>query len=168
MKLIAPWQNYRKMVNALFAKDPDISVGEIYSPAGNYKQDFVFDISVYTDKKYSALLKALPSQAEFGKVILGINVKREVQEHDCQELEWYKDLFEGNPLFMDVRKVQDPAGAVHGYVRFHPEVLQFFHDDLSDYKGNWSGLAQDIARNIFKQQPMVHFCTADLHEYDEE
>ena len=31
-------------------------------------------------------------------------------------------------------------GTAHGFVRFQPEVIQFFGDDLYDYDGNWSGL----------------------------
>ena len=34
-------------------------------------------------------------------------------------------------------------------VCFKPQVVQFFDDDISDFNGNWSGLAQDIAREVF-------------------
>ena len=61
--------------------------------------------------------------------------------------------------------VEDFTGTRHGFVRFRPEVVQFFHDDISDYNGNWSGLAQDIAGEIFDQELLgIHFCTADKRE----
>lgn len=63
----------------------------------------------------------------------------------------------------DIRTVEDSAGITHGFVRFQPEVIQFFQNDISDYNGNWSGLAQDIAKEVFVNQN-VHFCTADLRE----
>ena len=49
-------------------------------------------------------------------------------------------------------------------VRFKPRVVQFFDDDISDFNGNWSGLAQDIAREVFGAEMRgVHFCTAAVN-----
>ena len=49
-------------------------------------------------------------------------------------------------------------------VRFKPRVVQFFDDDISDFNGNWSGLAQDIAREVFGDGlRSVHFCTAAVN-----
>jgi hypothetical protein len=63
----------------------------------------------------------------------------------------------------DIKDVVDFTGTRHGFVRFQPEVIQFFHDDISDYNGNWSGLAQDIAREVFEGEYRgVHFCTAEV------
>ena len=53
--------------------------------------------------------------------------------------------------------------ALDGFVCFKPQVVQFF--DISDFNGNWSGLAQDIAREIFGDEMRgVHFCTAAVGE----
>ena len=44
-------------------------------------------------------------------------------------------------------------------------ISQFFDDNLADYHGNWSGLAQDIAEDVFDNDFRgVYFCTADLKE----
>jgi hypothetical protein len=53
-------------------------------------------------------------------------------------------------------------------VIFQPEVVQFFDDDISDINGNWTGLAEDIARALFTEDRSgMNFCTADIHENDE-
>ena len=75
----------------------------------------------------------------------------------------YETIFRENPIVKDVRLAQDPTGTAHGFVRFQPEVIQFFDDDLYDYDGNWSGLAQDIAREVFQDETRgIHFCTAPV------
>ena len=54
----------------------------------------------------------------------------------------------------------DFAGTHLGFVLFKPEVIQFLDDDTSDYYGNWNGLAEDIAREIFVEGYRgVNFCT---------
>ena len=36
---------------------------------------------------------------------------------------------------------------------------------ISDFNGNWSGLAQDIAREVFTNDSSgIHFCTAGVNE----
>ena len=53
----------------------------------------------------------------------------------------------------------------HTYLLFKPEVIQFFDDDIYDYEGNWTGLAQDIAREVFADETRgIHFCTASVEE----
>ena len=76
-------------------------------------------------------------------------------------VELYETIFEGNPVIEDVKNRVFPDGVSHGYVRFKPEVVQFFDDNLSDYNGNWTGLAEDIAREIFENDSTgMQFCTA--------
>ena len=59
----------------------------------------------------------------------------------------------------------DVTGTHNGYVVFEPEIIQFYDDNLSDYHRNWSGLAQNIARELFDDAAHgVYFCTADIRE----
>ena len=58
----------------------------------------------------------------------------------------YETIFKGNPIVKDVRVAVDQTGTKHGFVRFQPEVIQFFDDDIYDYEGNWTGLAQGLYR----------------------
>ena len=165
LKIEAPWYEFQKKVKALFQNDTDIYVGDIYQPEDG-KTHYAFDIEVLNHKKFLALDRALPKTREFGNVSLGItlfDVENGSGVDDAITL--YKTIFEGNPALKDFKEAVDFTGTKHGFVRFKPEVIQFFHDDISDYNGNWSGLAQDIAREVFTQAPAgIHFCTAAVDE----
>ena len=163
----SPWCTYRKKVNALFERDPEVIVGEVYEP-DNGRTDYAFDIEVRNHEKFLALDRVLVKQKEFGNVTMAITLFDEENlkgEDDCIAL--YKEVFKGNPILRDVKEVVDFAGTRLGFVRFQPEVIQFHDDDTSDYSGNWNGLAEDIAREIFAGGYRgVSFCTADKKETD--
>ncbi len=161
LKLEAPWYTYQKKVKALFGLDEDIDVGEVYN---SDNCDYAFNIEVRDRDKFVALDRVMPKKAIFGNVILEIVlIDKADEDGTATAIELYKTIFKNNPIVKDIREIQDGSGALHGFVRFQPEVIQFFHDDISDYNGNWSGLAQDIAKEVFANQN-VHFCTADLRE----
>ena len=68
----------------------------------------------------------------------------------------------------DIKEVSDFTGTRHGYIRFKPEVVQFPDDNIDDFSGNWSGLAQDIAQEVFSDEMYgIHFCTADKTEEEQ-
>lgn len=163
--LEAPWNTYQKKVKALFDLDPDIAVGEIYSTDSD-RADYAFDIEIMNHEKFLALDRVMPKVKVFGNVTLGIFLFDEENANAFEDaVDTYKTIFQGNPNVKDIKDVVDRAGVRHGFVRFKPEVIQFFHDDISDYNGNWSGLAQDIAREIFEDEYRgIHFCTASLKE----
>ena len=161
----APWYTWHKKIQALFALDGDIKVGEIREAEGA-GVNFMIDIEVRNHEKFLALDRVLVKKKAFGKVTVGICLYDEengLGEEDAAGL--YETIFSGNPVVKNIKRVTDPAGVEHGYVRFIPEVIQFFDDDLFDFNGNWSGLAQDIAREVFADDFRgVHFCTADKNE----
>ena len=161
----APWYTWQKKIKALFERDPDITVGDIYDSESD-KLDFVFDIEVRSHEKFLALDRVLPKVKTFGNVTLGICLYDEENANAVDAgIELYQTLFKGNPIVKDIKDVIDQAGVHHGFVRFQPEVIQFFDDDLSDYEGNWSGLAQDIAREVFENDYRgINFCTASKAE----
>lgn len=163
--LEAPWDSFRKKVNALFGQDPDIIVGEVYEPEDG-STDFAFDLEIRDHEKYLALDRALPKVRKFGTVTLGIVLYDEENAADGNDrVDLYRTIFQGNPIVKDIREAVDFAGARHGFIRFQPEVIQFFDDDISDFDGNWSGLAQNIAREVFETESAgIHFCTAPLNE----
>ena len=165
LKLEAPWYTFQKKVKALFERDPDISVGEICESEDG-KVDFLFDIEVRNHEKFLALDRVFPKVKTFGNVSLGIVLYDEENAISTEDrVSLYKTIFEGNPIVKDIREAVDQAGTHHGFVRFQPEVVQFFDDDTSDFNGNWSGLAQDIAREVFSDEIAgIHFCTAALNE----
>ncbi len=165
--LEAPWMTYYKKVVNLFEKDPDIVVGEMEKGDEDDAFDYIFNIEVYNHEKYVALDRVMNTVVEFGNVTLGIDLFDMQNNSENETLDLFKTIFDGNGLVKDIQDVVDPAGYHHGYVRFKPEVIQFFDDDLRDMYGNWSGLAQDIAREVFPDAgPDVNFCTALVNEYE--
>ena len=161
----APWCTFRKKVNALFERDPDITVGEIVDE-NDGGPDYTFCIEVRNHEKFLALDRVLPKIRTFGNVTLGILLFDEENGADVDDrIRLYETIFDGNPIVKDIKDVEDFTGTRHGFICFMPEVLQFEDDNLADYNGNWSGLAQDIAGEIFDQELLgIHFCTADKRE----
>jgi len=158
LTLEAPWENFNKKVKALFAGDPDITVGDVYETDGD--TDFAFDIEVKKHDKYIALDRLLPGIKVYGNVTLGI-VLYDEENTATDTLGLFNTLFAGNPIVSDFKTRKDPAGVDWNYVLFAPEVVQFFDDDIGDYYGNWTGLAEDIAREVFAENSLgVNFCTA--------
>ena len=169
LKLEAPWYAFNKKLKALFAGDKDIKVSDIYRPDVGEMSYFAIDLLVRKHSKFLALDKVLPPTVEFGDVTVGLCVQ-DMENNFSEEnpVELFTAIFEGNPLVKDIKTTSDFTGTEHAYVRFKPEVVQFFHDDISDYNGNWSGLAQDIAKEVFPNVNGVHFCTAGVNEKDGE
>ena len=164
VSLEAPWYSYCKKLQALFKLDKDILVNDVYElPDGEYA--YCIAIEVRNHKKFIALSRLIPEKVCFGNVFVHIDIYDEENTDDLtDEVSLYEALFEGNPLVKDIRITTDQTGMQHNYVRFQPEVIQFFDDNLTDYNGNWTGLAQDIAKEVFSTSPAVNFCTADLRE----
>ena len=161
MKLSPPWITYQRKLEALFEKDKDIEVGQIYETEDGYD----LWIYVHTEKKHEALKHLLPSYLDFGNVKVKITLKCNAEDETFDVVQTVKDLFEGNERVFDIKEIKDFAQAQHLFVRFKPEVVQFFNDDTSDLNGNWSGLAQDIARDVLDIGLCgVHFTTAPVEE----
>lgn len=165
LAISAPWNTYQKKIKALFGRDPDIIVGEIIEPKDG-SADYAFNLEVRKHTKYEALERVLPKVKEFGKATLRICLYDEENASVPDDaVSLYNTIFDGNPIVKDIREMTDQTGSRHSFVRFKPEVIQFFNDDASDYNGNWSGLAQDIAREVFEDEYRgIHFCTAPVNE----
>lgn len=165
VSLEAPWYSYCKKLQALFKLDKDIVVNDLCD-TDDPDYNYVIYIEVKNHKKYEALSRLLSDGVTFGSVEVRIYIYDEENDgvENAGQIKLYETLFEDNPLVKDIRTVTDPAGVDHSYVRFQPEVIQFFDDNLQDYNGNWTGLAQDIAKEVFLGYPNINFCTADLRE----
>jgi hypothetical protein len=158
--LEAPWATWCKELKALFDRDDDITVSEIYEPENGLDTDYAVAVMVRKHEKFLALDRLLPRMKMFGNVSLGIDLyDEENKEVDVAGL--FKTLFAGNPILDSVQTSPDPAGVEWSYVVFKPEVIQFFDDDLTDINGNWNGLAEELALDIFGENSRgVNFCTA--------
>jgi hypothetical protein len=147
LTLEAPWNTYRKMINALFEYDPEIEVGDVEVPDSRVV-DYDIQISVKNHRKYEALQKLLPARKDFGSVKVAIYIY-DMENNETNDIEMFKDLFRDNPIVSNFEKVKLPDGSERNFVCFRPEVIQFFDDDISDCYGNYNGLAEDIARAVF-------------------
>ena len=161
----APWYTYQKKVNALFERDEDILVSKVYEPEDG-SSDYAFDIEVKNHEKFLALDRVLVKQKTFGNVTLTITLFDEENANgEDNYIALYETVFKDNPIVKDIKNVVDFAGTCLGFVRFQPEVIQFLDDNTADYNGNWNGLAEDIAREVFVDGFQgVFFCTADKQE----
>ena len=160
LKLSAPWYTYQRQLEALFAKDEDIEVGQLY----DLEEGPELWIYIDTEKKYEAFDVLFPKYVEFGNVKLKLVLKYR-GPHEAEDLsQRVKDLFEGNERVKEIVDIKDGFGSSHTFVCFKPEVIQFFNDDTSDLYGKWSGLAQDIARDVIEADAGVHFTTASVEE----
>ena len=166
--LSAPWYTFGKMVKALFERDPEIEVFDVEQCDPDEDEDYSLAIGVKNHAKYIALDRAIPHQKVWGNVILRIDVLDATDADTDQSVELFKTIFAGNPILRDIKTRTDEAGYVWNYCIFEPEVIQFWNDDLSDYSGNWNGLAQDIADEVFTDKYAMNFCTADKGENTEE
>ena len=159
-RIEAPWYTYNKKVKALFEQDPDIVVSDL-EEADSEDYDYVMNIEVMNHDKFVALDRVMPSMKEFGNIMVAIMLYDEENNGINPAIELYETIFNGNPIVKDIKNRVDQVGTCHGYVCFQPDVVQFFDDDLSDYNGNWTGLAEDIAREVFENDSFaMNFCTA--------
>ena len=156
--LSAPWYEHQKKLAAMFELDEDVSV----SPISDGEDGPYITVSVSNHAKAAALGKILKKSVEFGGVTLNVTVVDVAAEETPAEIA--RAAFAYNRMVRDIRTDTDAAGAEHTYVIFEPDVMQFFNDDLSDYRGNFNALFEDAARDLFAVDPSVNFCTADLRE----
>lgn len=159
-RLTPPWYIYQKQVKALFEHDPQIIVGEVYQQENG--KDYAFDIEVRSHEKFLALDRLLIRFKLFGNVALSINLFDEENANRDAAIDVCRALFDGNPIVESVEDIVDLAGAHHGFVVFEPKVIQYYADDLRDINGNETTLAQDIAREMFKDLDGVNFCTGQV------
>lgn len=160
LNLSSPWYTYQRKIHALFRHDPDIEVGEVFE-TNDPIADYAFDIEVKNHEKYIALDRVLPKVRTFGNVRIAIFLYDEENGEEADAEALFRTIFEGNPVLSEIVSGEDFTGTKHTYVMFTPRVVQFFNDDISDLNGNWSGIMQDIAREVFANDSRgVHFCTA--------
>ena len=159
-RLTPPWYIYQKQVKALCEHDPQIIVGEIYQQENG--KDYAFDIEVRSHEKFLALDRMLIRFRLFGNVALTINLFDEENADEGAPIDICRALFDGNPIVESIEDIVDLAGTHHGFVVFAPKVVQYYADDLRDINGNETTLAQDIAREMFKDLDGVNYCTGQV------
>lgn len=158
MNLSAPWYTYAKKVKAFFARDKEVTVGELEKlEDGSY----LLTITVKNPTKAYALEKLVRPDTAFGDTHVFTTVVLEGAE-GTEEI--FKAAFKGHLAVADVAKKLVPGGKVV-YLRFLPEIIQFFDDDISDYSGNYTELINKVAEDIIDfDNYCVRPCIVDLKE----
>ena len=166
IKLSPPWDTYASAVKALFELDPEIEVGECYELEDDDDYNYAFDIQCTNYEKFLALIRLTDPVVAFGNVTVKVNILDATDSGRNAYVDLFTKLFENNPRLKDIKSVKDPAGVAHNYIRFRPEVIQFYNDDLTDYNGNCTTLAEYIAYEFFgdRVDASVNFCTAPVGE----
>lgn len=154
IKKSAPWVTYYREVDALFKKDEEVFV---------VLDEENVELRIYVNNQYkaSAIQYIMPTEKEFGNVILKIEVIpangmkiRNVDETNILDI--VCDAFRENNAVYMVTGVRSMFDLI--YVIFRKEVVQYFDDNLGDINGNCSTLYEVIARDIFRDVG-VKYCT---------
>lgn len=155
--IAAPWIGYARKVRALFANDPDVIVE--YD-----NENMKLNLRVNGTAKADALAQLLPTEKEFGNVVLAINVIPANGGKTCANL--LKDALIGNNAFYDIIDfTKDTPYPDVVYVVFDNNVVQYPNDNLSHYAGVETTLYADIAKEVFENvDGNVYFNTI----YDED
>ena len=156
INLSAPWVNYYHELEMLFCGDPEISMEFI-------EKDYTIRLFVDNERKAAALDQLLMNEVSFGNVILHVVVIHPNREKTIGEL--FEEAFEKNPAMNHVKRKAMPDGQEFQYILFQNRVVQYFNDDLGDPYGNRSTLYQDIAKDVFKENAGVFFCTDTRRVY---
>lgn len=169
LNLVSPWINYYHELEVFFKEDPYVNV---------FFDEENMDIKLLVDSHYTAaaLTHLLNQEKEFGNVKLTITIvpsnSAVMSKYDKQAKQRVNIMFEEKDyagLFHDALKSNDIFDCIHEistpldfratYILFKKKVLQYYNDNLGDYHGVKSTLAENIARDIFVELPGVYFCT---------
>ena len=164
LKISPPWIVWQKQAKALFENDPDIRIDAAPAAADP-------EITLYVAKpaKAVALARMLPECKEFGNVkcrltVVPPNGAFAMPKAPDNPAELAAVAFTGNAAVETVRPVSKGLFANLAYVAFKREVVQFSADNIADINGNWSGLYEDIAREVCERAEGIFFCTAGAGE----
>lgn len=163
MNLSAPWYTYAKKVKAFFAYDEEVTVGDLekLDDPSTTGGSYLLTITVKDPTKAYALEKLVKPDTVFGDTHVFTDVALEGVDGTEKIL---KAAFKGHLAVADVAKKLVPGGKVV-YLRFLPEIIQFFDDDISDYSGNYTELINKVAEDIIDfDNYCVRPCIVDLKE----
>lgn len=177
INLISPWDEYYNKMVAFFEEDFEVTV--LYDD----KDDNAKYINVLVDnpEKARALEILLEHEKQFGNITLYINVitANEIPQEVVRRLGMWKDeenyyyLYQpalyGNMNLSGIREVKGLMGFDAIYVVFKKKVIQYHNDNIGDFYGMKSTLAEYIARDIFVPHDGVFFNTTDedINQNDE-
>ena len=166
VKLQAPWEAYRKMIYALFAKDPDINVQSDSCTEKDGKVSFY--IESQNSDRLAALQAILSNEVTMGNITLTIDFKyankKPTTKYGQDSIEAWNVAFTGCPYFVKTVSVADPAGTPWNYAVFSRDIISYFDDNMADYCANSHKIAADVILEIMAANDIVggnsmHVCT---------
>lgn len=148
-KMVSPWVEYYRKVETLFKQDPAVTT--------MFDEDKK-EILLYVNGavKADALSQLLPTEVEFGNVIVKIKV---IPANDNrQPIDLIRDAFSGNKALEDIF-IAHVASNDFNFVIFRKEVVQYWNDNLGDAHGIRSTLYQELAKEVIGEYDGVFYCT---------
>jgi len=160
-KLSPPWYIYHRKVQAMFGRDPEVHVKDLAEvEEGKYS----YMILVSNKEKAEAIKAILPQSVKMGNTEIDVAIlgpdEDDIVPLDKSDVEIYEAAFSGNPIF-EKTAVRSYGPFATGYCIFKKEVIQFWNDDMSDYYGNYNGLASNIAQELFNPSEIQYSISAE-------
>ena len=159
--LSPPWWSYQRKVKALFGSDPEVRVRDLFQEdEGNY----TLFIIIRSEKKAQAIRALLPRCVEFGGTTVTSRIFIPVDECEVRvgltgsDVQLVREAFTGNPVFDRIEETEYKGFSAFTYCIFKKEVIQFWNDDLSNFYGLHTTLAENLADDILRNVN-VQFCT---------
>jgi len=153
--LQSPWVTLYNKIYFMFSNDEDLDISNLIESDGNYSMT----IASNNTTKLKAIEKILKHEFSLGNITFKINFVYGENESDNITISDIKNAFNGNTVISTIKTAMTPAQDELTFVLFNREVVQFYNDDISDFYGNYNGLAEDIAREIFNNQFDINYCT---------
>ena len=162
LRLSPPWHSYQRKVFALFGADPQVKMRDLRQvDEANYELSML----VCNGLKAQSIRALLPRTVQISGVTVTTRVSFPIEQCEVGppsqvcEAQLLEDAFTGNPIFDRIDAQGVPMGGIQiGYCIFRKQVIQFWDDDLSNFYGVHTTLAEDIARDVLKETT-VQFCT---------
>lgn len=145
-KLSPPWVGYVNKMGALFDGDPQIAFNVDLEGA-----EPKVVLACNNGDKVTALQQILPTEVEFGNIILHVIVDGTPSNRTFKtKKELFDVAFAKNPAYAYSVTPDDDGYAWFSmtFVVFKCCVVQFFNDNLNDCHGITSTLYQDIAEEL--------------------
>lgn len=152
VNLYSPCVILFRKYEAFFKEDPNVKL-----ELDNDKK--IIKLYVTGSEKAEALTQNLPAQVKYGNETVEIKVIP-ANLTEASKIDQFRKIFEGNEAVAYIGNGSDAVTCDFNYIAFKPEVVQYPADDLSDLNGQQSTLYQNLAKEIFGDQPGIYFCTA--------
>lgn len=160
--LQSPWYTLYNKIVAIFGNDEELTISNISETksTADAKATYTITISSSNAVKLQAIEKILKHEFPMGNIVVKIEFVYEESDNVNITAADFKNAFSGNPIMSAIKTIETPWKSEMTFVMFKREVIQFYNDDITDIYGNFNGLAEDIARELFNSPTdVISYCT---------